>query len=97
MYEYWHQKLIVEYTHLSLTQETYRPAAISALAGHFLGRLRVMGKEDRLVAGLWRTWLLEGLAWRCFGSTASRRNDIGIGMGIYIGMAAEVYLAPSWS
>jgi hypothetical protein len=92
MYDYWHQKLIVEYTKLSLTRETDRLAAISALADQFKERLKIVGIENTLVAGLWSNRILESLTWRCLG-----RPGRGSGGKALVGRAHVAYQAPSWS
>ncbi|EPE32882.1 heterokaryon incompatibility protein [Glarea lozoyensis ATCC 20868] len=92
MYDYWHQKLLVDYTQLSLTRESDRLAAVSALAFQFQERLKVAGKDDVFLAGFWRSHLLQGLAWRCLGKPGRGRKGIA-----ETGIVTEPYLAPTWS
>jgi hypothetical protein len=92
MYDYWHQRLLDQYTQLSLTLEKDRPAAISALATQFQERLKTISKDDVFVAGFWRSRILESLAWRCLGHPGRKSRGIA-----ETGETNEIHNAPSWS
>ncbi|KAH6688442.1 heterokaryon incompatibility protein-domain-containing protein [Plectosphaerella plurivora] len=84
LYRLWF-RVVSDFTRRSLTFESDRLPAISALAE----RLSAITKDDTYIAGIWKNELLRGLEWQIYGGGPMRK-------GITRALPSEAR-APSWS
>ncbi|CZR47998.1 uncharacterized protein FPRO_12608 [Fusarium proliferatum ET1] len=70
--DYWYSTIIRDYTRLSLSYESDRLPALSAIASQIHAKT-----GGRCVAGIWENQVLDGLLWRCWGRQVSTRNSNG--------------------